>query len=240
MSKDKLIVALDVDSIDEVDRLVELLKDEVGMFKIGMQLYHSLGESVVRRVKDGGGRIFLDLKLHDIPNTVAQATRVLTRLGVDMMNVHASGGQAMMEAAVEAVTNEAKRLEINKPLIIAVTILTSLSAQDLEMIGYGEDPAKMVQRLGKLAQKSGLDGVVCSPLEANLIRESCGADFVSVTPGVRPADAVKGDQKRVMTPAKAMANGSHYLVVGRPITQAKDPVSVARAIVKEMEENYVK
>lgn len=239
MAKEKLIVALDVDTMEEVEHYVSLLKDEVGMFKIGMQVYNSLGKEVVTRVKDLGGKIFLDLKLHDIPNTVAQATRVLTGLGVDIFNVHASGGEEMMKKAADAAREEAERLGIPAPLIIAVTILTSLSDEDMKAIGYAEEPAQMVKKLGMLSKKAGLDGVVCSPLEATLIREACGADFISVTPGVRPADADVADQKRIMTPKKAIAAGSHYLVVGRPITKADDPVAAARNIVKEMEKAYV-
>ncbi len=239
MAKEKLIVALDVDTMEEVERYVSLLKDEVGMFKIGMQVYNSLGKEVVTRVKDLGGKIFLDLKLHDIPNTVAQATRVLTGLGVDIFNVHASGGEEMMKKAADAAREEAERLGITAPLVIAVTILTSLSDEDMKAIGYAEEPAQMVKKLGMLSKKAGLDGVVCSPLEATLIREACGVDFISVTPGVRPADADVADQKRIMTPKKAIAAGSHYLVVGRPITKADDPVQAARSIVKEMEEAYV-
>lgn len=240
MSKDKLIVALDVDSMEEVDRLVLLLKDEVGMFKVGMQVYHSLGSEVISRIKGQGGRIFLDLKLHDIPNTVAQAARVLTGLGVDMINVHASGGPEMMRQASRAVREEADRLGIKKPLLIAVTILTSLSAEDTQAIGYRDDPDKMVARLGLLTKEAGLDGVVCSPQEADIIRQKCGPDFVSVTPGIRPSQGDQADQKRVMTPKRALEMGAHYLVVGRPIRQADDPVQAARAIVKEMEEANAK
>lgn len=234
--KDKLIVALDVDTMDEVDRLVDLLKDDVGMFKIGMQVYNSLGSGVIGRVQQAGGKIFLDLKLHDIPNTVAQTVRVLTGLGVDIINVHASGGRAMMQEASRAAVEEAERLGIRPPLVIAVTILTSLGEEDMADIGYGGKPQDMVRRLALLARQSGMDGVVCSPLEAPLVRDVCGPEFVTVTPGVRPAFAHQGDQKRIMTPRRAIESGSHYLVVGRPITGATDPREAARGIVKEMEE----
>ncbi len=236
MSQEKLIVALDVDTLEEVEYWVHLLKDHVGMFKVGMQLYNSLGRDVVHRIKGLGGHVFLDLKLHDIPNTVAQATRVLTSLEVDLLNVHASGGFNMMRMAAEAARQEAARLQIPRPLVIAVTVLTSLSDEDLREIGYAETTDNMVVRLAKLAQKAGLDGVVCSPHEASMIREVCGPAFISVTPGVRPAMSDVGDQKRVMTPSRAMAAGSQYLVVGRPILQAKNPVEVVKSIVKEMEE----
>lgn len=239
MAKEKLIVALDVDTMEEVEYYVNLLKDEVGMFKIGMQVYNSLGKEVVSRVKELGGNVFLDLKLHDIPNTVAQATRVLTKLGVDIFNVHASGGEEMMRKAAEAAREEASRLNIPAPMVIAVTILTSLSDEDMKAIGYADEPANMVKKLGLLTKKAGLDGVVCSPLEVTLIREVCGKEFISVTPGVRPANADVADQKRIMTPKKAIAAGSHYLVVGRPITKADDPVAAARSIVMDMEEAYV-
>ncbi len=234
--KDKLIVALDVDTMEEVESLTGLLRDEVGMFKIGMQLYNSLGREVVSRVREGGGRVFLDLKLHDIPNTVGQAVRVLTSLGADIINVHASGGRPMMEAAAEAAAAEADRLGIARPLVIAVTILTSLGDEDLSEIGYRSGPADMVKRLAMLSKKAGLDGVVCSPQEASLVRQVCGEQFITVTPGVRPASAAVGDQKRIMTPGRAIEAGSHYLVVGRPITAAEDPVQAARDIVREMEE----
>lgn len=234
--KEKLIVALDVDSAEQVERAVTLLKDEVGMFKIGMQVYNSLGRDVIKRVKELGGKVFLDLKLHDIPNTVAQATRVLTGAGVDLFNVHASGGYEMMKRAADAAREEAKRLDMDPPLVISVTVLTSLSDKDLDEIGFAHSSAELVQRLGMLSAKAGLDGVVCSPHEAKLIRDACGPEFITVTPGVRPSEAGAQDQKRIMTPKRAIENGAHYLVVGRPIMQADDPVRAARDIVKEMEE----
>lgn len=234
--KERLIVALDVDTKEEAEVLVEALKDEVGMFKIGLQLYTSLGNEIVRFIKDKGCKVFLDLKLHDIPNTVAESVRVLTELGVDMLNVHSQGGYEMMKAAKDASVTRSKELGIKPPILIAVTVLTSLDQEALKTLGYDKRVRDMVSRLGSLTKKSGLDGVVCSPLEAGFIRETCGLDFITVTPGVRPAGADVGDQKRITTPKQALENGSTYIVVGRPITKSKNIVAAARAIVKEMEE----
>lgn len=238
--KEKVIVALDVDTLQEVEDLVSKLAPYVGMFKVGLQLYTSLGPKVLEAVKEKGGKIFCDLKLHDIPNTVAQASRVLTSYGVDMLNVHASGGFKMMSAAAEAVANEAAKRNITKPELIAVTVLTSLGSEDLSEIGLVKDPAEVVVEWAKLTKKSGLDGVVASPKEAALIKEACGSDFLIVTPGIRPQGTDVNDQKRITTPKDALKIGSTHLVIGRPITAAADPVAAAQKIMLEMEEYYAK
>lgn len=234
-AKDRLIVALDVDTKEEVEFLVDELKDEVGMFKVGLQLYTNLGNDIIKFIKDKGGKIFLDLKLHDIPNTVAQTVRVLTGQGVDMMNVHSQGGLEMMKKAKEISVETAKELGIEAPLLIAVTILTSLGDEEVKRIGYSKSSKDMVEFLGKLTRDATLDGVVCSPLEAGIIRDACGADFITVTPGVRPVGGDVGDQKRITTPSKAIAGGSTYIVVGRPITKAANVKEAAKKIVAEME-----
>ena len=233
-TKERLIVALDVDTREEVEYLVKELKDEVGMFKVGLQLYTSMGNEIVSFIKGMGGKIFLDLKLHDIPNTVSESVRVLTKLGVDMMNVHSQGGFEMLKQAKESSVKEAAELGIKAPLLIAVTILTSLGDEEVSRIGYQKSAKEMVEHLGRLTQEAGLDGVVCSPLEAGIIRDACGPGFITVTPGVRPAGGDVGDQKRITTPSKAIAGGSTYIVVGRPITKAADVKDAARKIVEEM------
>lgn len=236
--KERLIVALDVDTLQEVESLVTKLHPYVGMFKVGLQLYTSLGPKIIESIKDKGGKIFCDLKLHDIPNTVAQSSRVLTGLGVDLLNVHASGGRKMMEAAAEAVENEASKRGITKPSLIAVTVLTSLGTEDLKEIGLGKEPAEVVGNWAQLAKSSGLDGVVSSPKEAALIKELCGDEFLIVTPGIRPAGSNVFDQKRITTPSDALKVGATHLVVGRPITNAPDPALAAKNILEEMEAYY--
>lgn len=235
-AKERLIVALDVDTKEEVKTLVDALKNEVGMFKIGLQLYTSMGNEIIRYIKDRECKIFLDLKFHDIPNTVAKSTRVLTGLGIDMFNVHSQGGYEMMKKAKEASIAEASALGINTPKLLAVTILTSLGDKEVQAIGYQKTAKEMVANLGKLAEQAGLDGIVCSPLEADFIKDICGENFLRVTPGVRPLGGTIGDQKRIATPKAALEGGSSYIVVGRPITEAEDVIKAARSIVKEMEE----
>ncbi|MFZ5640738.1 MAG: orotidine-5'-phosphate decarboxylase [Bacillota bacterium] len=235
-AKDRLIVALDVDTMAEAEHLVAQLHDYVGVFKVGMQLYNSEGPEVLRRIHGLGGRIFLDLKLHDIPNTVGQAGAVLTRHRVFMYNVHTAGGKEMMQRAVDATVKEAEISGIPRPLVIGVTVLTSINQTILEQeIGINRDIKDQVVKWALLAKEAGLNGVVASPKEITAIREACGRDFVIITPGVRPAWAAVNDQKRVMTPAEAMQAGASYLVVGRPITAAADPVAAAQRILEEME-----
>lgn len=236
-AKDRLIVALDVDTVEKAENLVEQLKDHVGMFKVGMELYNSVGPDIIKRLHALGGKIFLDLKFHDIPNTVGRAAEVVTAHGVYMFNVHASGGQKMMRAAVEKSSLKSKELDVPNPVIIAVTVLTSVDQATLENeIGIKKPVQEQVVAWAKLAQDSGLNGVVASPLEIKAIREACGENFVIVTPGVRPTWAATNDQKRVMTPKEAVESGATYLVVGRPITANPQPADAAKRILKEMEE----
>ncbi|MDT3698245.1 MAG: orotidine-5'-phosphate decarboxylase [Thermincola sp.] len=236
-AKDRLIVALDVDSIEEALGLVQRLQDHVGVFKVGMQLFNSEGPDVVRRIQDAGGKVFLDLKLHDIPNTVGQASAVLTRQRVFMFNVHSAGGSEMMTKAVQMTRQEAVGAGMPLPLVIGVTVLTSINQAILENeMGVARSVEEQVVCWAKLAKESGLNGVVASPQEIRAIRAACGSDFLIVTPGVRPAWAAVNDQKRVMTPREAVEAGASYLVVGRPITGAADPVEAAQRIVEEMEE----
>lgn len=232
MSKDKIIVPLDVDSAEKAANLVTLLADEVGAFKVGLELINSAGLGVfelVRRV--GAKRIFYDCKFHDIPNTVAGASRAAARLGVWMFNVHCAGGSAMMKAAKDAVVEESAKLGKPRPLVIGVTVLTSIDQRILgEEMRVPGTVADQVVHLARLAQKAGLDGVVASPHEIEPIRDACGEGFLIVTPGVRPVGAEVGDQKRVMTPSEAVSKGADYLVIGRPIIKADDPVAAARLI----------
>lgn len=237
MSRNKIIVALDVDNVDKAVALVDKLKDEVGAFKIGLELANSAGLSVIEAVKSAGAeRIFYDCKFHDIPNTVAGASRAAAKLGVWMFNVHCSGGSAMMKAAVDAAFNTANDTGAKKPLLIGVTVLTSIDRDTLNMeMRVAGTVAEQVVSLAKTAKESGLDGVVASPHEIELIRKECGPDFVIVTPGVRPAGADIGDQKRVMTPDEAVKRGADYLVIGRPITGATDPAQAAREIAASID-----
>jgi orotidine-5'-phosphate decarboxylase len=232
--KDRLIIALDVDSLDEVRKLVGILAPEVGMFKIGKQLFTCAGPQAVRLVQELGGEIFLDLKFHDIPNTVAKAAIEATRLGVKMFNVHASGSLEMMRQTVKEVRRVCRQEKRRRPIMLAVTVLTSLNQEDLERVGVNQKVAAQVVRLALLTKEAGMDGVVASPQEVTAIREACGPRFVIVTPGIRPASADHNDQRRVMTPQDAVRSGVDYIVVGRPIVEAKDLVGAARAIVADM------
>lgn len=232
----RLIFALDVDSLEEAEKWVKLLQGQVGLFKVGKQLFTRCGPDVVRMIRDAGGEVFLDLKYHDIPNTVAMAGIEAARLGVRMFNVHALGGRDMMMRTVAEIDAVYPRGDVRRPLLLAVTILTSSTEQTLREIGIDRPVAEMVPRLARLALEAGMDGVVASPLEIGLIRTACGADFRIVTPGVRPADASLDDQKRVMTPQQAIACGADYLVIGRPIAAAADPVVATARILAEMAE----
>lgn len=234
-AKEKIIVALDVPSSAEAMQLVDKLSDEVGAFKIGMQLYNAEGPAIVREIEAAGGKVFLDLKFHDIPNTVAEATRVVTNLGVAIMNVHAAGGKKMMAVAAEAAAEQAKAAGVAKPLVTAVTVLTSLSQPEFESeVGIDRPIAEQVIHWAKLAQEAGLNGVVASAKEIADIRNACGSDFVIITPGIRPVWAAANDQSRIMTPKQAVELGATYLVIGRPITASPDPVEAARKIVAEI------
>ena len=230
-----ILVALDVPTPAEAIALAQTLRGEVGGFKIGKQLFTAAGPDIVRALTSKGDRVFLDLKFHDIPNTVAGAVKSACGLGVWMVNVHAAGGRAMMEAARRAADESASAGGV-KPLVIAVTVLTSLSAADLNSVGIAASPLDQAMRLAELAQAARLDGVVASPQETAAIRKACGPAFAIVTPGIRGggAQSAADDQQRTLTPAQAMAAGSSYLVIGRPITGAKDPRQAARAIAEEI------
>jgi orotidine-5'-phosphate decarboxylase len=234
--RERLIVALDVDNLEQAEELVRLLAREVGMFKIGKQLFTHAGPQAVRLIQHLGGEIFLDLKFHDIPNTVAKAAIEATRLGVKMFNVHASGSLEMMRTTAKDVERVCRRTKLRRPIMLAVTVLTSLGQEDLQRVGVEHKVADQVVRLALLTKDAGMDGVVASPHEVADIRAACGRRFVIVTPGIRPAEANRNDQQRVMTPSQAIRAGVDYIVVGRPILEAKDPVSAARAIVADMED----
>lgn len=229
MAKD-VIIACDFPTRERTLAFLDRFGDERPYVKIGMELFYAEGPQMVREIKSRGHRIFLDLKLHDIPNTVGRAMAVLSRLDVDMVNLHASGASAMMRAALEGLT----RPDGTRPILIAVTQLTSTDAATLKNELLIDTPmAETVMAYAKNAADSGLDGVVCSPLEAALVKEQCGESFLTVTPGIRFADSTVGDQKRIMTPEKAGRSGCDYIVVGRPITQAADPVAAYRRAVTD-------
>jgi orotidine-5'-phosphate decarboxylase len=231
-ARNKIIFALDVHGLEDIDRWADTLTGKVGMFKVGKELFTSCGPAAVKAVQRHGGRVFLDLKYHDIPNTVASAMLEAARLGVQLANLHALGGAEMMETAVSAVHKEFNDAE--RPRLLAVTILTSSTMETLRQVGIEHSVQDMVVRLARLAKASGMDGVVASPLEIGLIREACGPDFLIVTPGVRPVFAAADDQKRIMTPAEAVSSGADYLVIGRPIAKAADPVLAAECIAAEI------
>ena len=227
-----VIIALDFPSAQDVYAFLDKFQEEKPFVKIGMELFYAEGPDIVRQIKARGHKIFLDLKLHDIPNTVKSAMRVLSRLDVDMVNLHAAGTIDMMRAALEGLTRE----DGTRPLLLAVTQLTSTSEERMrkELLINATMP-DTVKHYAYNAFIAGLDGVVCSPLEAALVKEACGKNFATVTPGIRFADSAADDQSRVMTPEKARLNGSDYIVVGRPITRATDPVAAYRRCVKEFE-----
>jgi orotidine-5'-phosphate decarboxylase len=237
--RNRLIFALDVDRIAEAERLVELLAPEIGVFKIGKQLFLHAGPEVVRMVHRHKREVFLDLKFHDIPHTVAKAGVEAARLGVRFFDLHASGSFEMMEKTQAEVSRACRREGIRRPKILAVTVLTSLGTTDLRRVGVPDDVEHQVARLARLARRAGMDGVVASPLEIARIRRSSGRGFLIVTPGVRPATAEHDDQKRVMTPGDAMRAGADYLVIGRPIQNAVDPLAVAREIVADMARGFL-
>ena len=232
--RERLIVALDVDTLEQAKRLVQLLAGEAGMFKVGKQLFTHGGPQAVQLIQQLGGEIFLDLKFHDIPNTVAKAAIEATRLGVKMFNVHASGSLEMMLTTVKEVERVCRQEKLRRPIMLAVTVLTSLNQEDLLRVGVEHKVADQVVRLALLTKEAGMDGVVASPHEVSDIRAACGRSFVIVTPGIRPAEAGRNDQQRVMTPADAIRAGVDYIVVGRPIIEARDPIGAARAIVTDM------
>lgn len=234
-AKDRLICALDFPTFDEAKALVEELGDAVTFYKVGMELFYGAGPDIIRYLKEKDKKVFLDLKLQDIPNTVAHSLAVLTRLGADIMNVHAVGGSKMMAEGMKAVKEAAAELGRPAPKLIAVTVLTSMDEAQWKPLNYARPIGEEVLDLAALTKESGLDGVVASPREAAGIRERCGKDFLIVTPGVRPAWAASNDQSRIATPAAAIGNGSTHLVVGRPITRADNKQEAVRKILEEME-----
>jgi len=232
---DKLIFALDAAIYEEALSWIELLSGHVGMFKVGKELFTSAGPKIVENIKQRGGRVFLDLKFHDIPNTVARAAEAAVGLNVDMFNVHASGGSRMIQETVDAVAACAEKLGTEGPIILAVTVLTSLNNIDLAEIGFEKTTDELVLRLAKMAQKSGASGVVASPRDVVALRRDLGEDFVIVTPGIRSAaEPVKDDQKRTLSAFEAIQAGADYIVVGRPIRQAADPLTACDRIVEEI------
>lgn len=245
-AKDRIILALDVDETEEAMSLVRQLAAHVGAFKVGMQLFNSVGPDIVRQVQDLGGRVFVDLKLHDIPNTVAGAARVIARLGCFMYTVHAAGGSAMIRAAADAVrdlqheSGESTGLEgrAQTPIMLAVTVLTSIDQRQLEqeLLITGMPIRDVTVRLAKMAQTAGAGGVICSPHEIAAVRTACGPDFRIVTPGIRPVWHGSNDQKRITTPADAVKLGADHIVIGRPITRAPHPPSAAVRIAEEIED----
>jgi orotidine-5'-phosphate decarboxylase len=229
IQKSKVIVALDYPDAQSAMQLVEQLEPDLCRLKVGKELFTRAGPSLVEALAARGFEVFLDLKFHDIPNTVASACQAAAELGVWMLNVHALGGGRMLQAAKEGVSRAG-----HAPLLIAVTILTSMDETDLASVGLSGSPQDNVLRLARLAQQSGLDGVVCSSRETAVLREQLGAGFSLITPGIRPAGSQADDQRRVMTPVDAIKNGSDYLVIGRPVTRADDPVGVLRTINSDL------
>ena len=235
MTDERLIAALDVPTRDDAERLVERLGTSVSYYKVGMELFYALGGDIVTWLKRREKKVFLDLKLHDIPNTVGNGLCSLLRLRPDILNVHTAGGLRMMQTASEALHHAADQAGIPCPKLIGVTVLTSMDAEDWAGLGHTGTIADAVLRRAKLAQEAGLDGVVASPAETAEIRRACGDDFLIVTPGIRPAGVSHDDQRRVMTPAGAMRAGASQIVVGRAIYAAENPRAAAEEILKEME-----
>ncbi len=235
MADNRIIAALDVHSLDDMKSLVSALGESVSFYKVGMELFYSVGPEAVRYLKDEGKQVFLDLKVHDIPNTAAQSLRALTRLGADFMTLHGTGGRDMMKAAADAAADEAAKLGIKRPRLLAVTVLTSMDETAWEEIGGKYGVADTVRRLAALAKEAGVDGTVSSPQEAAAVRSVTGPDFLIVTPGIRPSFAAADDQKRFTTPEQALRSGATHLVIGRPITKAADPKEAALKITEEIQ-----
>ncbi len=235
-AREKIIVALDVPSAEAGLEAVQKLHGHVGMFKVGSEVFTAEGPVLARYLLATGEQVFLDLKFHDIPNTVRAAARQAALLGVSLLNVHASGGRKMMEAALEGVRSaQSARGVALRTRVLAVTVLTSLGPEELAEVGFQGSPEEVVVRLARLAENAGLDGVVASPREITAIRKACGPNFLIVTPGIRPAAVASDDQTRIATPESAIRAGADYLVIGRPITGAPDPAAAADAIAAEME-----
>lgn len=229
-----IICALDTVEVPQAQALSQALTPHIGAIKLGLEFFTANGPQGVRTLSESGAPIFLDLKFHDIPNTVAGAVAAATRLSPFMMTVHTAGGSAMLRAAAEAATDAAEKAGIARPLVVGVTVLTSLDQSDLDRIGIERPLNEQVLRLAELAQSSGLDGIVCSPHEIAALRKNCGKNFSLVVPGIRPAGSASGDQKRVMAPAEALSAGADFLVIGRPITQAASPSAAAQAIAQSL------
>jgi orotidine-5'-phosphate decarboxylase len=232
--KNKIIFALDLEHFHEAQQWVSLLKDRIGVFKVGKQLFTRSGPKVIDMINQKGQKVFLDLKYHDIPNTVAKAGEEATKHQVAMFNIHALGGFEMMKKTVEASRAVSKNLGVPRPIILAVTILTSMDEEALKEVGVQGPIIDEVGRLALLAQKAGIDGVVASPKEIEIIRQRCGEKFLIVTPGIRHPSDKKDDQKRTLTPREAIDAGADYLVIGRPIKEAKDPVEAVQKIVEDI------
>lgn len=234
MLDNRLIIALDYSDMHQVKKLVDQLGDSVGYYKVGMELFYSVGGQVISFLREKNKEVFLDLKLYDIPNTVAKSAAVLTELGVSMLNVHASGGETMMKAAAESVAEQSQRLGISRPKLIAVTVLTSFSEVEWPSLNCKIGIDDQVIYLAKMVQRAGVDGVVASPREASAISNELGNDFLVVTPGIRPNGASINDQSRVLTPRQALKAGSTHLVIGRPVTAAVNPRAAVKSILEEM------
>ena len=235
--KDKICLALDVDTVEEATQLAKRLSKWVGIFKIGSQLFATgKGRKIIDAIHESGSEVFLDLKWHDIPNTVANAAKVATSMGIYMMNVHALGGSNMMKMVVDYVTEEAEKTGIRKPVLLAITVLTSMSDEDLKNdLLVNLSVTEYVEHLALMTKKSGFNGVVCSPKEIRTIKHKCGSEFLTVTPGIRPTWTIKkDDQKRVTTPKEAIENGANFIVVGRPILSAKSPERAAEMLLSEI------
>ena len=230
----RILCALDTDDLGKAAALAKNLAPHIGGVKLGLEFFGAHGPQGFKEIAALGMPIFLDLKLYDIPNTVAKTVKSLMPLAPLMMTIHTSGGAEMMRKAAKAASEAAADIGCTRPLMIGVTILTSMDEKNLKDIGYGNDMSSQVLKLAKLAKRSGLDGVVCSPLEIEMIKRECGKDFILVVPGIRPSGSNAGDQKRIMTPEQAIKKGADYLVIGRPITETDDPVHSVKNIVKEM------
>ena len=234
MTTNPVFCAVDAPTLDEAKRLIGLVAGAVGGIKLGLEFFMAAGPEGVREARSTGVPLFLDIKLHDIPNTVAGAIRSVVPLSPTYITIHASGGRAMMQAAAEAARSEADKLGVPRPKLLGVTVLTSLDVGDLEAVGQGMEVSAQVERLARLAESSGLDGVICAPTEIARLRRILKPTSVLMVPGIRPAGSEAGDQKRVMTPKEAMELGATHLVIGRPITGAADPAAAARAIAGEL------
>lgn len=237
---DKLIFALDAASVDEALTWINLLSGHVGMFKVGKELFTSAGPKIVESIKQRGSRVFLDLKFHDIPNTVARAAEAAVRMNVDMFNVHAAGGSKMIRDTVDAAAACAEKQGIPRPIVLAVTVLTSLNNNDLAEIGFEKTTDELVVHLAKVAHTAGASGVVASPRDIGALRSELGDDFVIVTPGIRSAsEPVSDDQKRTLCASEAISAGADYIVVGRPIRQASDPLAACAGIIREITDGLI-